>query len=64
MTDLLNQPIAGLQTPDRNVEQQDLEFRLGEGTGEAVAMEVIDLLPRILSEIKSFAGSSISDTQE
>ena len=32
----------------------DLEFRLGEGTGAAVCMELLDLSTRILADIKTF----------
>ena len=32
----------------------DLQFRLGEGTGAAVCMELLDLSTRILAEIKTF----------
>jgi nicotinate-nucleotide--dimethylbenzimidazole phosphoribosyltransferase len=42
----------------------DLGFRLGEGTGAAAAMELIDLSTRILAEIKSFAEVNITDVQE
>jgi nicotinate-nucleotide--dimethylbenzimidazole phosphoribosyltransferase len=39
----------------------DLEFRLGEGTGAAVAMELIDASTRILAEIKTFSEVGIVD---
>jgi len=42
----------------------DLEFRLGEGTGAAVAMELIDAATRILIEIKTFEEVAIRDAQE
>ncbi len=42
----------------------DLGFRLGEGTGAAAAMELLDLSTRILAEIKSFAEVNIEDVQE
>lgn len=42
----------------------DLGFRLGEGTGAAAAMELLDLSTRILAEIKSFAEVNINDVQE
>ncbi|MCD6185166.1 MAG: nicotinate-nucleotide--dimethylbenzimidazole phosphoribosyltransferase [Deltaproteobacteria bacterium] len=32
----------------------DLKFRLGEGTGAAVAMEILDAATRVLAEIKTF----------
>ncbi|MDA3894922.1 MAG: nicotinate-nucleotide--dimethylbenzimidazole phosphoribosyltransferase [Desulfobacteraceae bacterium] len=39
----------------------DLEFRLGEGTGAAVAMELLDASTRILADIKTFAEVGIVD---
>jgi len=41
----------------------DLEFRLGEGTGAALAMELIDASTRILADIKTFEEVGISDAQ-
>ena len=41
----------------------DLEFRLGEGTGAALAMELLDLSTRILADIKTFEEVSINDIQ-
>jgi len=41
----------------------ELEFRLGEGTGAALAMELIDASTRILAEIKTFAEVGIQDAQ-
>ncbi len=41
----------------------DLDFRLGEGTGAALAMELIDAATRILADIKTFAEVGISDAQ-
>jgi len=41
----------------------DLQFRLGEGTGAALAMELLDLSTRILADIKTFKEVSINDTQ-
>lgn len=41
----------------------DLEFRLGEGTGAALAMELLDAATRILSEIKTFEEVAIQDAQ-
>ncbi len=38
----------------------DLKFRLGEGTGAAVCMELLDLATRILAEIKTFEEVGIS----
>jgi nicotinate-nucleotide--dimethylbenzimidazole phosphoribosyltransferase len=41
----------------------DLKFRLGEGTGAALAMELIDAATRILFEIKTFDEVAIRDAQ-
>jgi nicotinate-nucleotide--dimethylbenzimidazole phosphoribosyltransferase len=41
----------------------DLEFRLGEGTGAALAMELMDAATRILAEIKTFEEVAIRDAQ-
>ncbi len=41
----------------------DLQFRLGEGTGAAMAMELIDMATRILSDIKTFEEVAIADAQ-
>ncbi len=41
----------------------DLGFRLGEGTGAALAMEIIDAATRILYEIKTFDEVAIRDAQ-
>ena len=41
----------------------DLEFRLGEGTGAAVCMELLDLSTRILADIKTFEEVGITDVQ-
>jgi nicotinate-nucleotide--dimethylbenzimidazole phosphoribosyltransferase len=41
----------------------NLEFRLGEGTGAAVALELLDAATRILAEIKTFEEVGISDAQ-
>jgi len=38
----------------------DLKFRLGEGTGAAVCMELLDLSTRILADIKTFEEVGIS----
>jgi nicotinate-nucleotide--dimethylbenzimidazole phosphoribosyltransferase len=38
----------------------DLKFRLGEGTGAAVCMELLDLATRILADIKTFEEVGIS----
>ncbi len=42
----------------------DLQMRLGEGTGAAVAMEILDLATRVLAEIKTWAEVGITDVQE
>jgi len=39
----------------------DLQFRLGEGTGAALAMELLDAATRILSDIKTFEEVEIED---
>ncbi len=41
----------------------DLGFRLGEGTGAALAMELLDAATRILAEIRTFAEVAIADAQ-
>jgi nicotinate-nucleotide--dimethylbenzimidazole phosphoribosyltransferase len=41
----------------------DLRFRLGEGTGAAVCMELLDLSTRILADIKTFEEVGIQDAQ-
>ncbi|HDL07925.1 MAG TPA: nicotinate-nucleotide--dimethylbenzimidazole phosphoribosyltransferase, partial [Desulfobacteraceae bacterium] len=41
----------------------DLKLRLGEGTGAALAMELIDAATRILFEIKKFEEVAIKDVQ-
>jgi nicotinate-nucleotide--dimethylbenzimidazole phosphoribosyltransferase len=41
----------------------DLRFRLGEGTGAAVCMELLDLSTRILADIKTFEEVGINDVQ-
>jgi nicotinate-nucleotide--dimethylbenzimidazole phosphoribosyltransferase len=41
----------------------NLKFRLGEGTGAAIAMELIDASTRILFEIKTFDEVAIKDAQ-
>jgi nicotinate-nucleotide--dimethylbenzimidazole phosphoribosyltransferase len=42
----------------------DLRFRLGEGTGAAVAMELLDAATRVLCDIKTFAEVAIVDVQK
>ncbi|MCF6175987.1 MAG: nicotinate-nucleotide--dimethylbenzimidazole phosphoribosyltransferase [Victivallaceae bacterium] len=39
----------------------DLQFRLGEGTGAVLAMELLDAATRILCDIKTFAEVAIGD---
>jgi nicotinate-nucleotide--dimethylbenzimidazole phosphoribosyltransferase len=41
----------------------DLGMRLGEGTGAAVAMEILDLSTRVLADIKTWAEVGITDVQ-
>ncbi len=41
----------------------DLRFRLGEGTGAAVAMALIDAATRVLADIKTFEEVAIADAQ-
>jgi nicotinate-nucleotide--dimethylbenzimidazole phosphoribosyltransferase len=40
----------------------DLEMRLGEGTGSALAMNIIDAAAKVLIEIKTFAEAGVTDT--
>lgn len=40
----------------------DLEMRLGEGTGAALAMGLVDVALRILHEMATFADAGVSDT--
>ncbi len=42
----------------------DLRFRLGEGTGAAVAMELLDAATRVLCDIKTFEEVAIVDAQK
>jgi nicotinate-nucleotide--dimethylbenzimidazole phosphoribosyltransferase len=42
----------------------NLDFRLGEGTGAAVAMLLLDAATRILAEIKTFAEVGIRNAQQ
>ncbi len=42
----------------------DLKFRLGEGTGAAVAMELLDASTRVLADIKTFEEVAIRDAQK
>lgn len=42
----------------------DLQFRLGEGTGAALAFQLMDAATRILSEIKTFEEVEINNAQK
>jgi len=42
----------------------DLKFRLGEGTGAALAMELLDASTRVLADIKTFEEVAIRDAQK
>jgi nicotinate-nucleotide--dimethylbenzimidazole phosphoribosyltransferase len=42
----------------------DLGLRLGEGTGAALAMEIIDAATRVLAEIRTFEEVAIADAQK
>jgi nicotinate-nucleotide--dimethylbenzimidazole phosphoribosyltransferase len=42
----------------------DLQLRLGEGTGAALAMELIDAATRVLADIKTFEEVAIADAQD
>ncbi|MBT5609711.1 MAG: nicotinate-nucleotide--dimethylbenzimidazole phosphoribosyltransferase [Lentisphaerae bacterium] len=42
----------------------DLRFRLGEGTGAAVAFHLMDAATRVLANIKTFAEVAIADAQD
>ncbi len=42
----------------------DLQFRLGEGTGAAMAMHLLDAATRILADIKTFAEVGIINAQQ
>lgn len=42
----------------------DLQFRLGEGTGAAMAMHLLDAATRILADIKTFAEVGIANAQK
>jgi len=41
----------------------DLKFRLGEGTGAAVCMELLDLATRVLADIKTFEEVGVSQAE-
>jgi nicotinate-nucleotide--dimethylbenzimidazole phosphoribosyltransferase len=40
----------------------DLDMRLGEGTGSALAMNIVEASARVLMEIKTFAEAGVTDT--
>ena len=40
----------------------DLELRLGEGTGAALAMSLIEAALRVLHEMATFEGAGVSDS--
>jgi len=42
----------------------DLDFRLGEGTGAAIGMKIMDAATRVLAEIKTFDEVGIADAQK
>ncbi|MGA6927322.1 MAG: nicotinate-nucleotide--dimethylbenzimidazole phosphoribosyltransferase [Desulfosarcina sp.] len=42
----------------------DLNFRLGEGTGAAMAMHLLDAATRVLCDIKTFEEVAIEDAQK
>jgi len=42
----------------------DLQLRLGEGTGAAVALEILDAATRVLCDIKTFDEVAIDDAQD
>ena len=41
----------------------DLQFRLGEGTGAALAFQILEAATRILAEIKTFEEVAIKNAQ-
>ena len=41
----------------------DLQFRLGEGTGAAVAMNLVDGAVGILTEMATFSEAAVSEAQ-
>lgn len=41
----------------------DLKFRLGEGTGAAVCMELLDLATRVLADIKTFEEVGVTNVE-
>ena len=42
----------------------DMEMRLGEGTGAALAMHIIEASAKILSEMATFAEAGVSDRDD
>jgi nicotinate-nucleotide--dimethylbenzimidazole phosphoribosyltransferase len=41
----------------------DLKFRLGEGTGAALAFQLVEAATRVLAEIKTFEEVAIKNAQ-
>ncbi|RMF99816.1 MAG: nicotinate-nucleotide--dimethylbenzimidazole phosphoribosyltransferase, partial [Planctomycetota bacterium] len=41
----------------------DLGFRLGEGTGSALAMNIVDAAARLLTEVRTFAEAAVSEAE-
>ena len=39
----------------------DLDLRLGEGTGAALAMPLVEAAARLLSEVSTFAEAAVSE---
>ena len=42
----------------------DLNFRLGEGTGAALAMNLVEAAVRVLTQVKTFAEAQVSEATE
>jgi len=42
----------------------DLGMRLGEGTGAALAMPLLDAAVRVLTEVATFAEAAVSEAQQ
>jgi nicotinate-nucleotide--dimethylbenzimidazole phosphoribosyltransferase len=42
----------------------DLDLRLGEGTGAAIAMTLVESAVRILTEVATFAEASVSEADK
>jgi len=41
----------------------DLDLRLGEGTGAALAMHLVEAAVRVMTEVATFAEASVSQAQ-